>query len=84
MRFLNKVMFYDRLTPLEFDLFTKVRAVTGGTTVDNYEVVLMVDADTRIMPASIELMVNAMSNDPSVMGLCGETRIANKSDSWVT
>lgn len=25
-----------------------------------------------------------MSRDPTIMGLCGETRIANKADSWVT
>lgn len=25
-----------------------------------------------------------MSRDPNVMGLCGETKIANKTDSWVT
>jgi chitin synthase len=25
-----------------------------------------------------------MHNDPDIMGLCGETRIANKNQSWVT
>jgi chitin synthase len=30
------------------------------------------------------MMVNCMQNDPLTMGLCGETRIANKRDSWVT
>jgi len=25
-----------------------------------------------------------MQNDPLTMGLCGETRIANKRESWVT
>ena len=29
-------------------------------------------------------MVATMSRDPQIMGLCGETKIANKSDSWVT
>ena len=29
-------------------------------------------------------MVACMANDPSIMGLCGETRIANKSESYIT
>jgi cellulose synthase/poly-beta-1,6-N-acetylglucosamine synthase-like glycosyltransferase len=29
-------------------------------------------------------MISAMVKDPEVMGLCGETKIANKTDSWVT
>lgn len=33
---------------------------------------------------SVTHMVAAMANDITIMGLCGETRIANKTDSWVT
>jgi len=29
-------------------------------------------------------MVACMAHDYSIMGICGETKIANKSDSWVT
>src|SRR5690554_114558 len=29
-------------------------------------------------------MIAAMAHDPEIMGLCGETKIANKTDSWVT
>lgn len=42
------------------------------------------DADTKIYPNSLRLLVNVMCNDPQIMGVCGETRIANKRDSWVT
>jgi cellulose synthase/poly-beta-1,6-N-acetylglucosamine synthase-like glycosyltransferase len=45
---------------------------------------MQVDADTRVYPDSLRMMVNCMQNDPLTMGLCGETRIANKRDSWVT
>ena len=83
MNFFSKVMFDDRMTPLEYDLFNKIRMV-AGVTPDFYEVVLMVDADTKVMPTSLRLMINAMRNDPTIMGLCGETRIANKKASWVT
>ena len=83
MNFLSKVMFDDRMTPLEFELFTKIRNLTG-VPADRYEIVLMVDADTKLMPDSLPQMVNAMKNDTTIMGLCGETRIANKKQSWVT
>lgn len=36
------------------------------------------------MKDSLTVMSYAMYNDPRLIGLCGETRIANKSDSWVT
>ncbi|CAG8715151.1 9692_t:CDS:2, partial [Acaulospora morrowiae] len=81
--FLQKVMFDERMTPLEYEFFNAIRTVSGVTP-DCYELVLMVDADTKIFPDSLTRMVACMSRDPGVMGLCGETRIANKSDSWVT
>ncbi|ORX79681.1 hypothetical protein BCR32DRAFT_328022 [Anaeromyces robustus] len=83
MNFLSRVLYNDRMTPLDYDLFTKIHHVTGVTP-DKFELVLMVDADTKILPDSLSYMVNAMRNDPNIMGLCGETRIANKTTSWVT
>ncbi|KAJ2593086.1 Chitin synthase, class 1 [Coemansia sp. RSA 1797] len=44
----------------------------------------MVDADTKVHDESLRLLVNCMNNDQLIMGLCGETKIANKRDSWVT
>jgi chitin synthase len=43
-----------------------------------------VDADTKVYQTSMRLLVNCMVNDNLIMGLCGETKIANKRDSWVT
>lgn len=83
MNFFARVTLNDRMTPLDFDLFRKFRYIMGVTP-DFFEVVLMVDADTRVMPDCLQLMINAMHNDPLVMGLCGETRISNKVQSWVT
>lgn len=42
------------------------------------------DADTKVYASSMRLLVNCMVNDNLIMGLCGETKIANKRDSWVT
>ncbi|KAI9293684.1 hypothetical protein K502DRAFT_274690, partial [Neoconidiobolus thromboides FSU 785] len=83
MSFLQKAIFDDRMSELEYELFNGFWNVSGVTP-DVYETVLMVDADTVVAPDSITRMVACFSRDPKVMGLCGETKIANKSQSWVT
>ncbi|KAF9949750.1 Chitin synthase, class 3 [Mortierella alpina] len=83
MSFLQKVMFDERMTPLEYEFFNAFWNVTKVTP-DFYELVLMVDADTKVYPDSLTRMVACMAQDPTVMGLCGETKIANKKETWVT
>ncbi|KAK5166355.1 Chitin synthase 4 [Oleoguttula sp. CCFEE 6159] len=83
MSFLQKVMFDERMTELEFEMFNGIWKITGISP-DFYEIVLMVDADTKIFPDSLTHMVSAMVKDPEIMGLCGETKIANKRQSWVS
>ena len=83
MSFLQKVMFDERMTELEFEMFNGLWKVTGISP-DFYEVVLMVDADTKVFPDSLTHMVSAMVKDPEIMGLCGETKIANKRATWTT
>ena len=73
MSFLQKVMFDERMTELEFEMFNGLWRVTGISP-DFYEIVLMVDADTKVFPDSITHMVSAMVKDPEIMGLCGETK----------
>lgn len=83
MSFLQKVMFDERMTELEFEMFNGIWKITGISP-DYYEMVLMVDADTKVFPDSATHMVSAMVKDPEIMALCGETKIANKRDSWVS
>lgn len=83
MAYLQKVMFDERMTELEYELLNNIWRITGLMT-EFYEVVLMVDADTKVFPDSVTHMVAEMVKDPSIMGLCGETKISNKSQSWVT
>lgn len=83
MSFLQKVMFDERMTELEFEMFNGIWMITGIPP-DFYEIVLMVDADTKVFPDSLTHMVSAMVKDAEIMGLCGETKIANKKDSWVS
>ncbi|KAJ3299840.1 hypothetical protein HK104_006577 [Borealophlyctis nickersoniae] len=84
MNFLSRVMFNDRMSPLDHTLFHAIHHITKGTLPDAYEVVLMVDADTVVAPDSLTHMIRAMQSDDKIMGLCGETRIANKRASWVS
>ncbi|KXN90206.1 Chitin synthase 1 [Leucoagaricus sp. SymC.cos] len=83
MNFFSHVTYNDRMTPLDFDLFRKIH-VLMGVTPDFFEVCLMVDADTKVFPESLGHLVNCMHHDQMIMGVCGETRIANKRQSWVT
>lgn len=83
MSFLQKVMFDERMTELEYEMFNGIYKITGISP-DYYEIVLMVDADTKVFPDSMTHMVSAMVKDPEIMGLCGETKIANKRASWVS
>ena len=84
MHFLSRVTFNDIMTALDYDIFWKIQHITGGITADKYELLLMVDADTVVNQSSLRYMVQTMVNDPKVMGLCGETRVSNKTQSWVT
>jgi len=83
MNFFSRVTYNDRMTPLDFDLFRKIH-ILMGVTPDFFEVCLMVDADTKVYPDSLGYLVNCMHHDQMIMGVCGETRIANKRQSWVT
>ena len=82
MKFLEHITFNERLCEFEFELFQKFHFLMGVTP-DKFEIVLMVDADTKVASDSLARMVACMQSDPLVMGLCGETRIANKKQSYV-
>ncbi|KAI9292793.1 hypothetical protein K502DRAFT_319315 [Neoconidiobolus thromboides FSU 785] len=83
MAFLQRIMFDERLSELDYEMFNGMWGITGIPP-DSYEIVLMVDADTKVYPDSLTKMVAVMVKDVTVMGLCGETKIANKTQSWVT
>lgn len=83
MSFLQKVMFDERMTTFDYEFFNSMWRCTGIPP-DRYETVLCVDADTKVFPDSLTRMNACMVNDTEIMGLCGETKIANKSETWVT
>jgi len=83
MAFLQKVMFDERMTTFEYEFFNSIWRATGVSP-DRYELVLCVDADTKVFPDSLTRMVSCMVHDEEIMGLCGETKIANKAETFVT
>lgn len=83
MRFLNKVHFEAPMTPMELEIFHQIKNVIGVNP-SFYEFVLMVDADTEVLRDSLNRMVSCFVHDSKVVGLCGETKLANEKDSWVT
>ena len=83
MNYFQKLLFNERMTPLEYALLDGMRAVTGLFP-DMYELLLMVDADTKVFPDSLTYLVATLVKDPELMGICGETKIANKAETWVT
>ncbi|KAJ2848522.1 ATP-dependent RNA helicase [Coemansia brasiliensis] len=82
LQWLHSVLMNDRLTPLEAALCQAALQACAGP--DQFEYLLMVDADTAVDAECVPRLVAAMERDPGIMGLCGETRVANKRDSWVT
>ncbi|KAK9768686.1 hypothetical protein K7432_000442 [Basidiobolus ranarum] len=83
MQFFNKVHFNSDMNPLELEMYHQIKNVIG---VDPffYEYVLMVDADTIVMPDSLNRMISCMLNDTKIMGLCGETELLNEKASYIT
>ncbi|RCH99237.1 hypothetical protein CU098_000359, partial [Rhizopus stolonifer] len=83
MRFLNKAFFDAPMTPMEIEMYYQMENVIGVSP-GAYEFVLMVDADTEVMPDGLNHLVSAFVHDAKIIGLCGETRLSNEKDTWVT
>lgn len=83
MTFLQKLMFNERMCDLENYMYLLIWQLVGRDVME-YETILMVDADTKIQPDSLGHLIKCMMKDSDIMGLCGETQIINKWESWVT
>lgn len=83
MSFFQHVFFHDRMTDLENELYLALEKVSKHDP-HSFEAVLMIDADTVVHPECLQAMTHCLQKDPFIVGLCGETTIANKKDSWVT
>ncbi|KAK7207017.1 chitin synthase ChsE [Myxozyma melibiosi] len=83
MRFLNRVHYNSPMNPLELELYHQIRNVIGVSPT-YYEYILQVDADTAVNPDSATRMVSGFLANTKVIGLCGETALANSKQSIIT
>lgn len=78
-----KLLYDDRFSELDYDIYKKMKQLTGIDPV-NFELILMVDADTRVKSDALTNFVSLFEADQKIMGMCGETKIQNKCESWVS
>ncbi|KAK4516946.1 uncharacterized protein ATC70_000274 [Mucor velutinosus] len=83
MQFLNRVQYDAPMNPMQLEVYHQMRNVIGVSP-EMYEYVLMVDADTEVMPTGLNYLVSSMSHDAKIIGICGETTLSNEKDTWVT
>ncbi|CAD25012.1 CHITIN SYNTHASE 1 [Encephalitozoon cuniculi GB-M1] len=84
MSFFSKLIYGDRMTELDFEIYQKMKFLMPHIEPEDFECILMVDADTIVKPDALSIMVNVFETDQKVIGMCGETMILNKFESWVT
>ncbi|GAA6027812.1 hypothetical protein JCM8097_001730 [Rhodosporidiobolus ruineniae] len=83
MRFLNRVHFNSPMAPAELEMYHQIKNVIGVNP-SFYEYLLAVDADTTVAPDSLNYLVGGFVEDRKIIGLCGETSLANAKASWTT
>ncbi|KAI9475447.1 MAG: chitin synthase [Benjaminiella poitrasii] len=83
MNFLNRVHFDGEMSPMELEIYHQIKNVIGVHP-SFYEFILMVDSDTEVLPHSLSYLISSMLHDGRIMGICGETQLANENQSWTT
>ncbi|KAK3837804.1 MAG: chitin synthase [Linnemannia elongata] len=83
MNFLNSIHTGKKMCPLELEMYHHMKNIIGVHP-NLYEYILQVDADTEVMPDSLNRLVACMVADSKVIGLCGETMVANEDNSFTT
>ena len=87
------------MNPLELEIYHQIKNVIGVNPTF-YEYLLVVDADTTVEPLSMNRLVSAyvchllvahiayngrrMMHDKKLIGVCGETSLANSKQSVIT
>lgn len=82
MKFLNEIFYNRDGDELMETIKTRLRDL--GFEPKCYEYLMSIDSDTMVYDDSINHMVHKMEKERNIVALCGETRISNKMDSWVT
>ena len=83
MSFLNTVHDDLPMSPLQIELFHQIKNIIGVHPYF-YEFILMVDADTEVAPDALTRLMACTVHDSKIMGICGETGLANEEKSFTT
>ncbi|KAJ1718913.1 hypothetical protein LPJ53_006219, partial [Coemansia erecta] len=83
LHFLNRVHFEAPMSSLDLEIYHQMKDVIGIHP-SLYEYLLMVDADTEVVPDSLTRLVACMVHEAKVIGICGETQLTNEVFSWTT
>ncbi|KAJ2359062.1 hypothetical protein GGF43_000383 [Coemansia sp. RSA 2618] len=83
LHFLSRVHFETPMSPLDLEIYHQMKNVIGVHP-SLYEYLMMVDADTEVMPDSLTRLVACMVHDAKIIGICGETQLTNEDFSWTT
>lgn len=84
MSFFSKILYNDRMSDVDVEIYRKLKMMFPQFHPEDFEILMMVDADTIVNSDALIKIVSAFEKDNKIMGLCGETRILNKFESWVT
>jgi chitin synthase len=82
MGYYNRIHYGRELT--ELDSAIQRAMVDLNLQADMVRFLMAIDADTRVDTMSITHMVYGMDKKEKVLALCGETKVDNKTSSWVT
>lgn len=82
MGLFNRVHYDRRLCDLDRAVCSALNDLAVPPT--EIEYMLAIDADTRVSKLSMSYMVGYMQKNESVLACCGETKVDNKTQSWVT
>ncbi|OLY83241.1 Chitin synthase 6 [Smittium mucronatum] len=83
MKFLSRVFFELPMTPLELEMYHQIYHIIGINP-SLFEFLFQIDADTEVETSSLNRLVAHCTHDSSIIGICGETRLQNEKQSWVT
>ncbi|KAJ3366584.1 hypothetical protein GGF31_008005 [Allomyces arbusculus] len=80
-----KFFHYVNYSSYGSQLFAKIehQFLRLGLKAKDAKYVLVADADTKIAPDGLSILVDRMERDPTLLGTCGETCVENKFDSFV-
>ncbi|KAJ3224608.1 hypothetical protein HDU81_008457 [Chytriomyces hyalinus] len=85
MNLLSHALMDDAMTALDHELMVQINGITPvHMSIESFQFVLMVDADTVVEKRSLYYLIEATNADDRIIGACGETRISNKLASWIT